>query len=159
MPAKDSFARTAALVSIHWGDNWGYDVPPRQVAFAHRLIEGGIDLVHGHSSHHPRPIEVYRERLILYGCGDFIDDYEGITGYQQYRDDLVLMFFPSLDCATGHAIAMEMTPMQIRNLRLNRPSVEDTRWLCATLNRISRTFDIGCTLTGEGRMRLDRMTR
>ena len=40
--------------------------------------QGGIDVVHGHSSHHPRPIEVYQRRLILYGCGDFIDDYEGI---------------------------------------------------------------------------------
>ncbi len=25
--------------------------------------------------HHPRPIEVYRDRFILYGCGDFINDY------------------------------------------------------------------------------------
>ena len=34
--------------------------------------------MHGHSSHHPRPIEVYRGKLILYGCGDLVDDYEGI---------------------------------------------------------------------------------
>ncbi len=41
------------VVSIHWGSNWGYEVPPAHVQFAHRLIDGGIDLVHGHSSHHP----------------------------------------------------------------------------------------------------------
>jgi poly-gamma-glutamate capsule biosynthesis protein CapA/YwtB (metallophosphatase superfamily) len=144
-----------ALVSIHWGDNWGYDVPPRHVAFAHRLIECGVDVVHGHSSHHLRPIEVYRERLILYGCGDFIDDYEGITGFEQYRDDLVLMFFPSLDCGTGQLIGVEMTPMQIRNIRLHRASSEDARWLCATLNRIGPPFHVGCTLTGEGSLRLE----
>ena len=56
--------------------------PAEQVRFAHRLIDGGFDLVHGHSSHHPRPIELYRGRLVLYGCGDFIDDYEGIGGYR-----------------------------------------------------------------------------
>ncbi|CAM5373385.1 hypothetical protein SLAVM298S_01341 [Streptomyces lavendulae subsp. lavendulae] len=42
-------------VSIHWGSNWGYRVPPEHVRFAHALVDGGADLVHGHSSHHPRP--------------------------------------------------------------------------------------------------------
>ena len=59
-----------AVVSIHWGDNWGYEVPDAHVRFAHRLLDGGVDLIHGHSSHHPRPVEIYR--LVLYGCGDFI---------------------------------------------------------------------------------------
>jgi poly-gamma-glutamate synthesis protein (capsule biosynthesis protein) len=53
------------VVSIHWGSNWGYEVPDVPSRFAHRLVDGGVDLVHGHSSHHPRPIEVYRCRLIL----------------------------------------------------------------------------------------------
>lgn len=65
------------VVSVHWGSNWGYEVDDRQIDFAHRLIDEGVDVVHGHSSHHPRPIEVYREKLILYGCGDTVDDYEG----------------------------------------------------------------------------------
>jgi poly-gamma-glutamate capsule biosynthesis protein CapA/YwtB (metallophosphatase superfamily) len=68
------------VASIHWGSNWGYDVPAEHVGSARRLVDGGVDIVHGHSSHHPRPIEIYRGRLILYGCGDFIDDYEGISG-------------------------------------------------------------------------------
>lgn len=56
------------VVSIHWGTNWGHDVSRDQVQFAHWLIDGGVDIVHGHSSHHPRPIEVYRGRLVLYGA-------------------------------------------------------------------------------------------
>jgi poly-gamma-glutamate synthesis protein (capsule biosynthesis protein) len=79
------------VVSVHWGSNWGYEVPTDHVAFAHGLVDGGVDVVHGHSSHHPRPIEVYRDKLILYGCGDLIDDYEGISGYEHYRDDLRLL--------------------------------------------------------------------
>jgi poly-gamma-glutamate synthesis protein (capsule biosynthesis protein) len=64
------------LASIHWGGNWGYDVPDDQRRFAHGLIdEAGVDLVHGHSSHHPKGMEVHGGRLILYGCGDFINDY------------------------------------------------------------------------------------
>jgi poly-gamma-glutamate capsule biosynthesis protein CapA/YwtB (metallophosphatase superfamily) len=71
-----------SVVSIHWGSNWGYGVGTDQVRFARRLIDGGVDLVHGHSSHHPRPIEVFRGKLILYGCGDCIDDYRAspVTG-------------------------------------------------------------------------------
>jgi poly-gamma-glutamate capsule biosynthesis protein CapA/YwtB (metallophosphatase superfamily) len=65
-----------AVVSVHWGSNWGYSVSPDQIRFAHHLIDGGVDIVHGHSSHHPRPIEAYRDKLILHGCGDLINDYE-----------------------------------------------------------------------------------
>ena len=74
------------IVSVHWGSNWGYDVPEEQRRFAHALIDkAGVSVVHGHSSHHPKAIEVYRDRLILYGCGDFLNDYEGIKGYEELK--------------------------------------------------------------------------
>jgi poly-gamma-glutamate synthesis protein (capsule biosynthesis protein) len=86
--------RDIAVVSIHWSGNWGYEVEAGQVRFARRLIDGGAGPIHGHSSHHPRPVEVYRGRLILYGCGDVINDYEGVRGYAEFRDDL--------GCSTSH---------------------------------------------------------
>jgi poly-gamma-glutamate capsule biosynthesis protein CapA/YwtB (metallophosphatase superfamily) len=130
------------IVSIHWDGNWGYDVPSSHVRFARRLIDGGLHVVHGHSSHHPRPIEVYRGRLILYGCGDFLDDYEGIGGREEYRDDLVLMYFPAVEPATGRLSSLGMTPMRIRQMRLNRASASETEWLRHTLTRNSSAF--GC---------------
>ena len=139
-----------AVLSIHWGGNWGYDVPRQHINFAHRLVEGGIDIVYGHSSHHVRPIEIYRDRLILYGCGDFIDDYEGITGYERYRDDLVLMFFPSVSQQSGRLLMLEMTPLQIRHLRLNRASQADVKWICDTVNTISRDFGTHMSVTERG---------
>jgi poly-gamma-glutamate capsule biosynthesis protein CapA/YwtB (metallophosphatase superfamily) len=129
-----------AVVSIHWGSNWGYGVRSDQVRFAHRLIDGGIDMIHGHSSHHPRPIEVYRGKLVLYGCGDCIDDYEGITGYEEYRDDLRLLYFASIAPGTGELAALTMVPMQARNMRLRHASTADSQWLADTLGRISRGF-------------------
>src|SRR6266702_327149 len=67
------------VVSIHWGSNWGYHIPDEQKVFARALIDqAGVSIVHGHSSHHPRAIVIYRDRLILYGCGDFLNDYEWI---------------------------------------------------------------------------------
>jgi len=144
-----------AVASIHWGGNWGYDVPSAHVDFALRLIDGGVDLVHGHSSHHVRPMEIYRGRLILYGCGDFINDYEGITGYERYRDDLTLMFFPVLDAASGRLLSLDLVPMQIRRLRLNRASAEDARWVRDTLNRITAPFGAGASLTAGGALAVD----
>jgi len=128
------------IASVHWGTNWGYDVPPEHVRFAHRLIDGGIDIVHGHSSHHPRPIEIYRRRLILYGCGDFLNDYEGVRAHEEYRTDLALMYFATLNSCSGDLVELRMTPMQIRRMRLNRAAPGDAQWLADTLTRISVDF-------------------
>src|SRR5262249_43425834 len=136
--------------SLHWGPNWGYEVGRDQVAFAHRLIDGGVGLVHGHSSHHPRPIEVYRGRLILYGCGDFIDDYEGIAGHREYRDDLRLMYFASLRRGTGELAELRMVPMQAHKRRLHHAGERDRRWLAATMGRISRPFGARVELAPDG---------
>jgi poly-gamma-glutamate capsule biosynthesis protein CapA/YwtB (metallophosphatase superfamily) len=140
------------IVSIHWGLNWGYEVPPEQRAFAHALIDAGAcDVLHGHSSHHPRPLELYRERLILYGCGDFLNDYEGISGYEQYRGDLVLAYLPTLSPA-GALDNLSLLAYQIRQLRLRRAEAADAAWLCSVLNREGAA--LGCELRLQERNRL-----
>jgi poly-gamma-glutamate synthesis protein (capsule biosynthesis protein) len=128
------------VVSLHWGGNWGYAVGDDQIHFAHRLVDGGVDIVHGHSSHHPRPVEVYRDRLILYGCGDFIDDYEGIGGYESYRDDLRLAFFVSVEAGSGALAGLRIVPLQTQRLALRRANPDDVAWLRETLDRISSGF-------------------
>ena len=93
------------VVSLHWGSNWGYDIPQSHRRFAHMLIDGAhVSIVHGHSSHHAKAIEVYNNRLILYGCGDFLNDYEGITGKEEFRGDLTLMYFATVDDRTGDLV-------------------------------------------------------
>ncbi len=128
-----------AIASIHWGSNWGYGVPAEHVEFAHRLIDAGVDIVHGHSSHHPRPVEVYRKRLVLYGCGDLIHDYEGIGGYEAYRNDLAVMYFATMD-GIGELRGLAMTPMHIHKFRLNTASADDVRWMRDSLGRACATF-------------------
>jgi hypothetical protein len=99
---RQSRPEDIVILSVHWGGNWGYSVPEEQINFAHRLLDSGaVDAVHGHSSHHVRPLEVYRGKLIVYGAGDFLNDYEGITGAEDYRGDLTLMYFPTFDSKTG----------------------------------------------------------
>jgi len=137
------------VVSVHWGANWGYAVPDAQRSFAHTLIDrAGVSIVHGHSSHHPKAIEVYHDRLILYGCGDFLNDYEGISGYEKYRDDLVLMYFADIDPA-GTLAALEIVPLQIRKFQLVYPSNDDICWMQHTLDRECRRFGTGIEMQSD----------
>ncbi|AIS01370.1 poly-gamma-glutamate synthesis protein [Streptomyces glaucescens] len=130
------------VVSVHWGSNWGYRIPQEQVRFAHALVDGGVDVVHGHSSHHPRRIEVYRERLVLYGCGDFIDDYEGIAGRTEYRDDLRLALLVSVETGTGRLAGLRMVPFRARRMRLEHPAADDRAWLRMTLDGLAVGADV-----------------
>ncbi|MBW2517031.1 MAG: CapA family protein [Deltaproteobacteria bacterium] len=141
------------VVSVHWGGNWGYDIPRRQIEFAHRLVDdGGADIVHGHSSHHVKAIEVYKGKLILYGCGDFLNDYEGIGGYEKFRADLSLMYFATLDSSTGNLVDLQMVAMQIRRFQTQRASRADTRWLGDTLNREGRSFGTRVMMHSDNRL-------
>ena len=129
------------IVSIHWGGNWGYKIPSSQKMLAHRLIEEtGLDILHGHSSHHVKGIEVYKNRLILYGCGDFFNDYEGIGGYEDYRGDLGLMYFADMDPRTGWLLGLRMIPTHVRRFRVNHASEVDSKWLEDLLNREGKRF-------------------
>ena len=141
------------VASIHWGGNWGYDIPRKQRRFAHRLVDdGGVDIIHGHSSHHVKAIEVYKGKLILYGCGDFLNDYEGIGGYEEFRPDLALMYFATVDPASGNLVALQMTPTQIRRFKVNRASGTDARWLKDTLNREGAKFGTRVKLDKDKRL-------
>ncbi len=142
------------VVSIHWGPNWVAAVDPEQQAFARALIDGGgADVVHGHSSHHVTGIEVYRERLILYGCGDFLNDYEGIGGYESFRGDLALMYLPALD-PEGRLVRLRMIPTRTRRFRAGRASAEEGRWLRDALRRAGARLGTSADLQQDGSLAL-----
>jgi poly-gamma-glutamate synthesis protein (capsule biosynthesis protein) len=115
------------VASIHWGSNWGYDIPPEQIAFAHRLVDEGVAIVHGHSSHHVKAIEVFRGRLILYGC---------------------------LDLRNSQLVSASLVPMQMRRFRLERASAADAEWLCALLNRLGAPLETHVELTADKKLTL-----
>lgn len=143
------------VISIHWGPNWGYDIPEEQRHFAHTLIDrADVSVIHGHSSHHAKGIEIYRDRLILYGCGDFLNDYEGIQGYEDYRGDLALMYFADIDPTSRTLAAAEIVPLQIRKFSLVRPSRPDIDWVRQMLERESRRFGTRIAVIPPGRLAL-----
>jgi poly-gamma-glutamate synthesis protein (capsule biosynthesis protein) len=145
------------VVALHWGGNWGYEVPRVQQQAARRLVdEAGVDVVYGHSSHHPRPIEVYRDRLVLYGCGDFLNDYEGIPGYERFRPELGFMYLPELDPTSGRLQSLVLVPTRIRRFRVNRATEEETGWMVDTMNREGRPFGSEFLIAAGGTIELRR---
>jgi len=148
--------RDVVVVSLHWGGNWGYDIPRDRVAFARMLIDhAGADVVFGHSAHHRQAIEVHSGKLILYGTGDFLDDYEGIGGYEAYRDDLVLMYLPRLRVADGALERLDMVPLQIRKMRLNRATTRDAAWLADVMTREGEKFGTRVRCGDDGALALE----
>ena len=153
--ARARLPRDVIVVSVHWGPNWGYEIPAGQRRFAHRLIDkADVSVVHGHSSHHAKAIEVYRNRLILYGCGDFLNDYEGIKGYEEYRDDLAVMYFVDIEPTSKDVVALELVPLQIRRFQLVRPSPPDIDWLRQTLDRECQRFGARVAPAADWRLAL-----
>lgn len=130
------------ILSVHWGGNWGWNVDSSFIKFAHKAIdEAGVHIIHGHSSHHVKGIEVHNGRLIIYGCGDFLNDYEGITGYEGFRDDLALMYFADINPETGLLAGLKMVPTEIKHLRVNKAREEGIKWLIKTMSKECKKFN------------------
>jgi poly-gamma-glutamate synthesis protein (capsule biosynthesis protein) len=143
------------VASMHWGSNWGFGIPREQRTFARRLIDvAGVDVVHGHSSHHVKGIEVHRDRPILYGCGDLLNDYEGIRGYEAYRGELGLLYFVTVEFPTGRLVRLEMVPTRIHRFRIRRAAADEARWLQQVVQRESAPFGVDVVRRDDGVLEL-----
>ena len=143
------------VVSLHWGPNWGHSIPATQRQLAHALIDdAGVDVVHGHSSHHVKGIEVYHDRPIFYGCGDLLTDYEGIGGYEDFRGDLGLVYLLTLEAATGRFLALDLHPVHMEQFQLRRAGATDAAWLIDRLNRVGQSLGTRVERDGDGGLTL-----
>ena len=109
------------IVSIHCGSNWGWEPSQEHKSFCRSLIDAGVSLIHGHSSHHFRGIERYKNGIIFYGCGDLLNDYEIIEGHEEFFPHTVLAYF--LRYEDNQFKYVKVIPYTINNLRLER--IED----------------------------------
>ena len=149
--ARQRQAGDLVVVSLHWGGNWGVEVPRPHRRFARRLIDlSAADVIHGHSSHHPRPVEVYRGRLILYGCGDLINDYEGISSGERFDASAVCLYFVQLSRETGALLQLDIVPLQLRRLQLRHADAAARHRLQSLLEAEGRKSGTGVQLQADG---------
>jgi len=67
------------VMSIHWGIEYETQPYKPHVKIAHRLLDGGVDLILGHHAHVLQPVEIRetadgRIGVIVYGMGNFLSN-------------------------------------------------------------------------------------
>lgn len=129
------------IVASHVGPHFREMPSNTYVNFAHKIIDFGADIYWGHSNHTPQGIEIYKkgnnQKIILYDCGDFIDDY---ATDPNYRNDLsfifLLNFHPEKNLKSSNSsnnqsnmilenCTIELIPTKIRNFRVNSIPLND----------------------------------
>lgn len=134
------------VVSIHMGSNYAWQPTAVEMQFCHDLIDkAGIDIIHGHSSHHVKGIEVYKGKPILYGCGDFEDDY---AVDREYRNDLSFVYELIYNHDTKTFSHLELTPTQIHLFQVNKATGDNRAWLERTMTRLCQK--LGTTVEKDG---------
>ena len=111
------------IVSAHVGPNWGAPSAGMR-RLAHELLDMGADLYWGHSNHTPQGIEIYRDKVVLYSAGDFVDDY---AVDPDERNDLSFLFVLELDGARVERLVLH--PVAIEGCRVRRAKGAEVTFL------------------------------
>jgi len=92
------------VVSLHWGEEFMDHPSPRQVRFAHRLVDAGVRIIIGHHPHVLQGIERYKSGVIAYSLGNFVFDM-----WQRTTRETIIF---QADC-DGDAVKMKAIPVYI----------------------------------------------
>lgn len=154
------------VFSVHWGPNYSWQPAQEIRDLAHYLIdECGIDIVHGHSSHHVQGAERYKGKLIIYGCGDFVDDYAVKSDHRNDLSGVWQVTVSERDASDdGQAKAglelrsLEMFPTVIRKFQVWELNADepDAKWVREKIRDLSAELGTRVILDDErGTVRVD----
>lgn len=142
-------SKPLSIASLHIGLNWSHSVDAKHRWFAENLAEPGNDgpnahLVVCHSSHHVKGFEVTpNRRLICWGLGDIINDYEGTSSGVGFLKGYCLAWLPTFKMVDGDwkFSHMRMRVYKIKHLSIKSGSDEDADALFKVLQDHSRVHD------------------
>lgn len=123
------------IVSLHWGPNMRMRPSQAFQRLAHAVIDAGAAVLHGHSAHVFQGIEVRGSGVILYDTGDFIDDY---AVDPRLRKDLSFLFLAQV--GRRGVETLELIPVRIANLQVNRATGDDYRVAVERIAALSAEF-------------------
>jgi poly-gamma-glutamate capsule biosynthesis protein CapA/YwtB (metallophosphatase superfamily) len=139
------------IFSVHWGPNYAWQPSAEIRDMAHFLIdECGIDIVHGHSSHHVQGVERYGGKLIIYGCGDFVDDYALVPEYRNDLSAIWRVYVEETDSAKQEEKKkelklrrLEVWPTGIKDFQVNLLDIKDPdhEWVRKKITSLSQGND------------------
>lgn len=131
------------IVSLHWGPNWDDRPSGDFQKFAHQLIDLGVDIIHGHSPHIFQGIEIYKNKLIMYSTGDFLDDY-AIDSL--LRNDQSFLFLVTVD--KKMIKELRLIPVIIKNMQVNKASNVEGRVIVERMRKLS--LELGTSINSNG---------
>lgn len=153
------------IFSVHWGPNYTWQPSQEIRDLAHFLVDScDIDIVHGHSSHHVQGVEKYHDKLIIYGCGDLVDDYALVP---EYRNDLSGVWSVQVEASDGgdressrlKLNKLELFPTKIERFAARRLKAEepDSQWIRERVRILSAAMGTNVQIEegGEGRAIVD----
>jgi len=132
------------IVSIHWGPNKRQRPTQDFIDFAHQMIDCGIDIIHGHSAHIFQGIEIYKNKIIMYDTGDFVDDY---MVYPILRNDQSFLFKITADKSGPQSI--ELIPVIINNMQVNVATGEMAKNILNKMKKLSEEFQTKVKIENE----------
>lgn len=123
------------IVSAHWGPNFGYQPLKEHIEFAHALIDAGADIIFGHSPHVFEGIEIYKKRPILYGTGDFIDDY-AVDEVEKNDESFIFI----VETKNQKITNLELYPTIIENCQANLAKNERAGKIAKKMQKLCQDF-------------------
>ena len=114
---KDSNKVDFIVISCHWNSNYVEKIDLHFKKFGRSLIDAGVDIIHGHSPHHILPIEKYKNGVIMYSLGGFIDDY---ALDKDFRNDIGMCVKFKLGKGENVSDSMKIIYHRINNLEMNQ---------------------------------------
>ncbi len=121
------------ILSIHWGPNMMERPTDEFKEFAHKLIDAGVDIIHGHSAHLFQGVEVYNRKLILYDTGDFVDDYAVDPLLRNDRS-----FYFQVEVDKDGIRSLRMTPVVISNFQVNKAKGTEAQEINQRMQHLSK---------------------
>jgi hypothetical protein len=81
------------VLSIHWGVEYATSPRQEEIDLAHRLLDGGVDVILGHHPHVLQPVEIYeaadgRITAVAYSLGNFISNQSRTYAYGVQPDKM-----------------------------------------------------------------------
>ena len=133
------------IFTIHWGPNMVQRPSKTFQAFAHSMIDAGVDIFHGHSAHIFQGIEIYKNKVIFYDTGDFVDDYY-VT--PSLRNDRSFLFLVEVDRQEIRGV--QLVPVLVSHMQVNKAVDKDKEEMVKRMKALSQPFGTSIIESNEG---------
>jgi len=104
------------IVSLHWGNEYLPKPEKWRIELAHRLVDAGADIIHGHHPHVLQQKEEYLQKPIYYSFGNFIFD-------QDWSPETKKSEIVNLTVTKTKIIDQEIIPLTIEHNSQPQPAI------------------------------------